>query len=278
MSIEGLGNINTNNASATVASPDAFLSKTDTDNRKIALDSSKFNTSEDVAIYLSNWLQTQCGVSTSINNSVLAFAIPIANNMVSYSIRCVKDNTELEQFVQSDQMNNLANAGKLVIFGYFSNSTTDVINRLKQVNAETFGIQEIYEVNSAIDSADKKLPYLSINQSKFSSMVAKKVNERYKAQGTFNASTIFGDTHQISSGLGVAFSEGLNQLKESIGVAVGSVKGMAQNQQISRANQATMVEQQMSTTEQTSMEIPEQQVTMEGHTVENVPHPVSLKK
>lgn len=278
MSIEGLGNINTNNASATVTSPDAFLSKTDTDNRKIALDSSKFNTSEDVAIYLSNWLQTQCGVSTSINNSVLAFAIPIANNMVSYSIRCVKDNTELEQFVQSDQMNNLANAGKLVIFGYFSNSTTDVINRLKQVNAETFGIQEIYEVNSAIDSADKKLPYLSINQSKFSSMVAKKVNERYKAQGTFNASTIFGDTHQISSGLGVAFSEGLNQLKESIGVAVGSVKGMAQNQQISRANQATMVEQQMPTTEQTSMEIPEQQVTMEGHTVENVPHPVSLKK
>lgn len=97
-------------------------------------------------------------------------------------------------------------------------------------------------------------------------MVAKKVNERYKVQGTFNASTIFGDTHQIGSGLGAAFSEGLSQLKDSISGAVNSVKNMTQHQQapmINQSQQPVMNQQPLENVEQTT---------------ENGSHPVSLKK
>lgn len=223
--LDGLGNINTNNASATVASPAGFLAKSDADTRKIALDNTKFNTNTDIANYLADWLRTQCNIEGTTNNDIVLAQLPINGAVVNYSIKCVKDENEFIQAVQN--IDTVINTGtKTVLFGYYNvPRTSEIESRIKQSGIELFTLQDIYDVNGAIDSADKKLPYLSISQGKLSNIVAKIVNEKYKQQGALNASTIFGDKQQLN-GLGAAFTEGLNQLKGSLVGAIGSVKSV----------------------------------------------------
>lgn len=269
MGLEGLGNINLNNASATVESPNSFLAKTDTDSRKIALDSSKFATNDELASYLHDWLLTQCNINTATHSNILSFMLPINGKPISYSVVCVKGESEFTQEAQSERIQSLGSE-KVVIFGYYNApKNNEVASRVKQLGIELFTLTEIYEINSAIDGADKKLPYVSLNQNKLSSMVAKSVNEKYRKQGTMNASTIFGDKQQLS-GLGAAFSEGFNQLKNSVTGALGSIKSSTQtinNQQQHIEPQIT--ENNVNTAEQPVIEQPN---------ADNAPHPVKLKK
>ena len=226
--LEGLGNINTNNASATVESPTGFLAKSDTDNRKIILDNTKFNTNTDVANYLADWLRTQCNLEAYNTDDVVSLQIPGNGIATSYIIKCIKDENEFMQLVQNiETINNTGT--KTVLFGYYNvPKTPEIEGRIKQSGIELFTLQDIYDVNGAIDSADRKLPYLNISQGKLSSIIAKIVNEKYKQQGTLNASTIFGDKQQLT-GLGAAFTEGLNQLKGSLTGAISSVKSVTGN-------------------------------------------------
>lgn len=285
--LDGLGNINTNNASATVASPTGFLAKSDTDNRKIALDNTRFNANTDIANYLADWLRTQCNIEGTINNDTVLVQLHINGTMIGYSIKCVKDENEFMQLVQNIEI-VVNTSAKTVLFGYYNvPRTPEIESRIKQSGVELFTLQDIYDVNGAIDNADRKLPYLSISQGKLSSIIAKMINEKYKQQGTLNASTIFGDKQQLT-GLGAAFTEGFNQLKGSLAGAIGAVKattGHAGQIPQTMGNKPTEVEigQAPIMSGQQPVDVTSNMSTGEAHHIINnqmggEAHPVTLKK
>lgn len=99
-----------------------------------------------------------------------------------------------------------------VALGYF-NYDYNTKNMAKSIGLELLGYNDILEINNAIDSGTKGLPYLTLSSS-FVAGLAKNLNSKYKFIG---GNTVGTELNNQLSGLSEAINDGFNQLKGSLG-------------------------------------------------------------
>ena len=86
-------------------------------------------------------------------------------------------------------------------------------NMAKSIGLELLGYNDILEINNAIDSGTKGLPYLTLSSS-FVAGLAKNLNSKYEFIG---GNTVGTELNNQLSGLSEAINDGFNQLKGSLG-------------------------------------------------------------
>lgn len=256
--LSGLGNINTDNASPNINTDQFNLNKTDTDLRKITTSASKFATNTDFTNYMFNFLnnsgvviaqQMNDEAKQQLNYYDILYVDFVnsqtgAPNNNGYALFCAIDANTVSNVVNMLTTVQTANIPpKRVIIGFF-NKQSDVVKAGKQVGIQIVDISEIYEINNAVDLADKKMPYIAAGATEFGQTLAKALNAKYKATATGGFGQSFSQgASNFGNGAKNAFSDGLDQLKESfagLGAMFSSMKNGGTQQNV----QQTPVSQQ----------------------------------
>lgn len=227
--LSGLGNVNTNNASATIDNSN-FGQKFDTDANLFAMDANKFGSIESYTEYLNNFL-VNTGVLTvqpmndqakqqlGLNNMLCVnFLQNDATAQIEYvAVIATPTINEVTQAIQAIQQCPQANIPvKKVAIGYF-NYDNNLKGQAAKVGMELCGYQDLIDLNNAIQSGYNKMPYMNLNGSMFEHRLAKLLNAKYKGQNGQSFGHNFGQQMSgLGAGLGAAFSEGFGQLKSSL--------------------------------------------------------------
>lgn len=261
--LEGLGVINTNNASATIDSSSLTVEKYDTDVRKFSTDGNKFTSIESFYEYLQNYLNNTGIVSVSpvadeikqqLNFSFIFYAqfntmadnTSVENGFCIFACPSLENVKSIINLLQNSSVSNIPN--KRVAIGYF-NYDNNIKSMAKQVNLDLMGYQDILDLNNAIDSGDKKLPYMNIGNS-FEIILAKQLNHKYSSMSTGQTSQYTQQLSGLGHNLGESFKEGFSQLKQSI-FGLGKDLGLTKDQQ--SVQQQPCIDQQYQTSyEQTT--------------------------
>ena len=243
-----LGNVNTNNASATILGATAIPDKVDDDTRKIKLDVTGY-TIENYCEYLKQYLaNTQMFVITDVVDQIKQIlGIP--------QMFILQSNTSGQAFLiipilensQANTSNNVITALQSILpqhpeinlppvkVGFGHENFPDAVKKsAKSVNMELVGYSEIYEINNAIQQAYNRMPYMGFGNT-FAMQLAKGLNGMYRQMmsGQPNpAMNNFGQgVKQVGQGFGAAIMDGINQLKQSFS-GLGASFNQARNQQI----------------------------------------------
>jgi len=238
--LQGLGNININNASATIENTGLIMDKLDSDSRKIAVSNTMFNSAEAYYTYFVNYMQNTGLLKVSDVHGMVRQTLNYNNLFIVEKISSGEAFTIFTVFPENDIL-NIINALQLLpqhpeiqlpvrkVAISHSNFTREVINEAKHLNLELLGYNAIYDINNAILSADNKIPYANISASSFASQLAKGLNTKYRSESSTNITQQLGDQAQsIKNNLGTSFSDGISQLKESI-TSLTSAMGINRN-------------------------------------------------
>ena len=272
--LQGLGVINTDNASATIDNHNLSSGMQPiNDSRKMETDMNKFSSVENFCSYLKQFMidttvlnvqevdQTMFTATFADGETYLVVACPTVNNLQS-----------AVSYLQTNPTNLPA---KRVAVGFFY-TDNNVSNLGRQAAVEVFGYNEILDLNNAIASADSKMPYMHMGAATFESKLAKLLNAKYKETATGNIGTQFSSQAAgVGAGLGAAFSEGFGQLKQSLfgfGKDLGIIKdkNQAPQQPIVNGNMGPMQQQPMTNMtpqQQPVAMMPEQPMNVEAHHV-----------
>ena len=186
-SLDKLGAINLTTNGEPMETPRSFLEKTDTDNRKLATDLSRFTTIESYKRYLENYF-----VSTELFNveksdynncfCIQLFQNPTNEGLINrFRIFAVLSTDDVKVLMDNIKASNITdNTEKFVALGYFRYDKY-IKKEADQLGLELFGAEEINEVNEAIDIAEKKLPYISISKNALHNILANALNNKYRA-------------------------------------------------------------------------------------------------
>lgn len=186
-SLDKLGAINLTTNGEPMETPRSFLEKTDTDNRKLATDLSRFTTIESYKRYLENYF-----VSTELFNveksdynncfCIQLFQNPSNEGLINrFRIFAVLSTDDVKVLMDNIKASNITdNTEKFVALGYFRYDKY-IKKEADQLGLELFGAEEINEVNEAIDIAEKKLPYISISKNALHNILANALNNKYRA-------------------------------------------------------------------------------------------------
>lgn len=192
--LSGLGALNEFNKNTVIETPGGFLQKNDTDNRKLVTDKKRFNTPDNFQEYLINYFNNtgilKCSsaeqsLKESLNFSEI-FYTQFTNSSVNTScenVFCIfpilsvhNVQTLIEQLAVSTITTN---NNKCVAIGYF-NYDIELKNQAKNIRLELIGIEDIFDINNAVDSADKSEPYLALDKDSFRYRLASELNKKYK--------------------------------------------------------------------------------------------------
>lgn len=232
--LAGLGNINTDNASATVETPGAAFNKVYNNGRTLETNPSRFSTTQELTEYLLNWFNNT-GVCKAYRNGYTdcAFNLEVNSPTVAVSAYVVCALTENEAYSMLDQFMKNAQYSRVnvpAIMGYFnSDAGLRLGSEAKAVGLSLIGNQEIMQINAAVSDNF----FLSVGSKKLGDLIAKALHEHYKGEiasekgGTIPGMGNFGND---SNNLGNAFQEGINQLGGSVKGLLASF-GLAGNQQ-----------------------------------------------
>jgi hypothetical protein len=213
--LQGLGVINTDNASATIDNHNLSSSTPPViDNRKFETDMNKFSSVENFCSYTKQFM-IDTGVLNvqDIDNTMFSATFQDGETYLVVACPTVENLQSAVNYLQS------APAGlpaKRVAVGFFY-ADSNVSNLGRQAAVEVFGYNEILDLNNAISSADNKMPYMHIGVATFETKLAKLLNAKHKETATGSIGSQFSSQASgVGAGLGAAFSEGFGQLKQSL--------------------------------------------------------------
>lgn len=179
--LDGLGIVNKDNASATLTSMSIPLTKVDNDTRKLSVNMERFNSKHDYIMNVTNWFNNiQFG---QMNTEIDCIKIQFINTI--YAIYPCRNSIDLDELIAkgvflSRDINTIG-----IVLGYFN--YTDIQKQtLNNLNLQLIGIEGIIEINNAIDLADKGLPYISLDKTKFIHIISKFVHDKYYKKGAYN--------------------------------------------------------------------------------------------
>lgn len=261
--VEGLGVLNENKAVTCVETPNGFLSKRDTDSRKLVTDFSRFTSLDKFNEYLKNWFigtglfnvsEVNANIKAQLNFSSIFYTMWISNNGNTSDNNCFCIvsclNLDNVQTILSllEGSNNPIIPNKAVLI-YYGNDSNNIKDRAKKLGVELIGTEEMYDINNAIDNADKGLPYMSTNGSKFSVTIANKLNHLYKTKSIKEnvSNSAMNTANTVGGSLAAAFTEGLEQLKSGVNSLINSIKSSTQNQQVQQGQVANQVPNEIQT-------------------------------
>lgn len=172
--IQGLGIINTDNANGNIESLTCNL--IDSDKRKLDTDMSKFSTDKEYKNSVVDWIKYTNIFNIEDTDTYINAQLNIIDKKpfsINYKIYCcinIKEVNEVLNKIKQDSNN--------IIIGYL-NYNNDIKSIARNKNTQLIGVDEINEINSAIDLADKSLPYIIINKASFTHLVAHELHKKY---------------------------------------------------------------------------------------------------
>lgn len=240
--LNGLGNIDFGKDGGAVGTPYGYLIKSDTDKRKIAVDVSKFRSSEDYAAYMKKWLR-DTGVVHVINETnacsenCITFALENTANIV-YTVYIMYRLTDVINVMK--MLTNISVQGEeniihnRVILGHvnFMNTLT---KNARTYKIELMGLEQIYEINNIIDNAISNKPYISLSVNKLSSQLGRLLYNKYCASGNngigidknykdVSTEDIQGQLKGIGDSLTESVRDGIEQIKSQASILLDELK------------------------------------------------------
>lgn len=179
----GLGNIYSTHENGVMESP-VIPSVVTTDNRKLTTYIDKFIDNYQYSEYIRNWLvETGLFNVTANGNSLQAQMNTIVNNqpfVANYNLFVCRTQADADAALKQIETDGVP-AGTTVLIGYI-NFNANQQNTAKYFKVQLIGVDGIQEINSAIDLADSKMPYITFDKSLFVHVLATEVHNKYKAQ------------------------------------------------------------------------------------------------
>lgn len=234
--IEGLGNINTINDKTNVNSPYSFLAKTDTDSRKLVTDGNKFLSDEQYGEYLKNWFEatdifdTKRIVKDELQSDEVSFIFYAQlkrefANTPAETIFCIYAFHNLENVKNTLKLlkttgSTINNVPSVVMGCFHCDEETRL--ELKQLGFSITGLDEIYEINQAIDNGLNGLRYCGVNYNKFHTKLAAWLNMKYNKECTNStvgiiSNNIKNEAQSLGNDISTSFKEGFEQMRDSVG-------------------------------------------------------------
>ena len=224
--LNGLGNIYSTHENGVMESPSVSVRKIEEDVRKITTYIDKFQDSYQYTNYFVKWF-TDTGLFNVSSNgvSILLQMNTNVNNqpfVANYSVfTCIKqaDIDAAFKMLESNPINN----GTAIIIGYV-NFFDNHIAMAKRLGIQLIGIEGIQEINSAIDLADNKLPYVAFDKSLFLHVLSSALHDKYKSQQPINGNNTFDNmANQMSTSLN-NFGERATEAVSGLAAGVGLTK------------------------------------------------------
>lgn len=234
--LEGLGNINTINDKANVNSPYSFLVKTDTDSRKLVTDGNKFLSDEQYGEYLKNWFDstgifdTKRVVKDELQSDEVSFIFyaqlkkefvntPAENVFCIYAFHSLENVKSTLKLLKTT--GSTINSVHSVVMGCF-HCDEETRLELKQLGFDITGLDEIYEINQAIDNGLNRLSYCGVNYNKFHTKLAAWLNMKYNKECTDStvgiiSNNIKNEAQSLGNDISTSFKEGFGQMRDSVG-------------------------------------------------------------
>lgn len=225
--LDGLGNIYSTHENGVMESPSAGMRHVEQDNRKITAYTDKFKDSYQYTSYLVKWLN-DTGLFTVASNGVniLVKMSTTVNNqpfVASYTVFACLKQTDVDAIFKLIETTPVS-SGTIVIIGYVNFNETQ-INIAKNSGIQLIDVDGIQEINSAIDLADSKMPYVTFDKSSFLHILSNALYEKYKSQQCINAGSTFDN-------IGNQMSTSVNNFSERATEAVsGLVAGVSLNKE-----------------------------------------------
>ena len=169
--LDGLGVVNENNPNGNMQSPASFIDKADTDVRKLATFMDRFTDNSQYVEYLKDWFTKTDLFNVSTDDVCIKLQSRL-NNIVYNVFGCNSQN-EVDKVLS----NPMSNGDTAIIIGYI-NFNDNEIRASKQYAIQLIGIEEILEINHAIELANSGLPYVTFDKASFLHMLAGALHDK----------------------------------------------------------------------------------------------------
>ena len=202
--LSGLGIINTDNANGGLQSPSDLEVKVDADSRLLATNMTRFSSTEQYKQYLISYFNSS-GIGTASEFSAISLGLTINQTIngvaltSNYVIFPTLNYNEVMQILQNLQQPQDQSQTKNVIIGYF-NYGSEQVQLSKQLGIELVGANEILEINNAISSGLKGMPYIAFDKKSFTHLVSSMLNTIYSTNKSQNG--IVGTFEQVTKNVG----------------------------------------------------------------------------
>ena len=231
-SVDGLGSISTTSCNGTpLETPGANMYKYDTDSRKLITNIEDINTHEEYCNKIRKFIDdTGAFIITDLSDDIKSkinyssiFKIRHTTGNEYYVVPVLNVNNLVELIESIGKNIRTMDNTKIAIVGYCQ-YCDEISYAAKKYNVELFGSTDVFEVNSAVDLADKGLPYISFNKNSFAYLLASTLNDMYKKKNNSTVcvndiNTDANDTNksvqsETTQNCGVNISKGVSLHKE----------------------------------------------------------------
>ena len=233
-SLEGLGNINHDNANGSLASPGGFLQKSDSSIKLLDTNIHNYASSADYSEYLKNFLGSlpgfnivpaEDGLKQQLNNQNMFYAQ--FSGAVNFLVMCGIEYNEIQNIIQTVMSSNVTvNNVQKVLIGYFNYDEQTLLSA-RNCMIELIGINEYMEINS--DAEAKIIPDLNFGakQHSFKACLGRTLKSVNSGGGSTGLQTnSFGD---FTSNLGSKMSNIGESISGTISGALGCKPNNTQN-------------------------------------------------
>ena len=179
----GLGNVYSTHENGVMESP-VNQCEVAADNRKLTPYIDSFTDNTQYVEYIRNWFISTgvCNVAANGNCTQLQIQKTVSNQpfVENYNVFACKTQSDVDAVFKQIESYGVP-VGTTVLIGYI-NFNTEQVNLAKHYKMQLIGVEGIQEINSAIDLADHKMPYIAFDKSQFVYVLATALNDKYKAQ------------------------------------------------------------------------------------------------
>lgn len=260
--LSGLGNIYSTHENGVMESPVIPSAQQFTDNRKITTYTDKFNDNYQYVEYFRNWFVETGLFNVSANGDciVLQMGTTVNNQpfVANYNVFACITQADVDAVLKQIETAGVNN-GTTVIIGYL-NFNINHESIAKHFGAQLIGIEGIQEINSAIDLADSKMPYITFDKTSFLHILSTALHTKYKAQQPGSTGNTFNDmTQSINTSLnniGEQTSQAVAQFIEATNVTDTTQNNIhVNNEAVDNTPVAVEVPQMVKDDDQLAMEL-----------------------
>lgn len=204
--LSSLGNINLNNSNDNISISNRQCNR---DERMLETDTSVFNTSEEYTGYIGKWI-ANTGLFTDIQIDNFVRASLVSKEQTSnYIIVGILSVTELGDTLERVRQSLVNGEQREIVIMSYNNYMNEQLKNINMLGVQLVGINEILEINHAIELGLRNLPYVAFNRILFVNKLAYELNKKYKcnidcghfdyaSQGISNNSTATSKSNPIS--------------------------------------------------------------------------------
>lgn len=177
--LSSLGNINLNNSTDNISISNRQYNR---DERMLETDTSKFSTSEEYTGYIGKWI-ANTGLFSDIQIENFVRASLVSKEQTSnYIIVGILSVAELRDTLERIRQSIVNGEQREIVVMSYNNYIGEQLKDISMLGVQLVGIDEILEINHAIELGLRNLPYVAFNRILFVNKLAYELNKKYKCK------------------------------------------------------------------------------------------------